>query len=45
MMAGLKENEFVSCGESMGMVIWEIENHLFGNFGDTISAVSQGEKL
>jgi hypothetical protein len=45
MMANLRENGFVGCGESMGMVNWEIENHLFGNFGDTISVVHQGEKL
>jgi hypothetical protein len=31
MMANLTENQFVGCGEFVGMVIWEIETHLFGN--------------
>ncbi len=39
MMVGLRENEFMGCGEYTGMVIWEIENHLFVNFKDTISIV------
>jgi hypothetical protein len=45
MVSSLRENQFVGCGEFVGMVIWEIETHLFGNSGDTISTVCQGEKL
>jgi hypothetical protein len=35
------------CGlwKSVGIITWQIETHLFGNFRDMVSTICQGEKL